>query len=221
MPGSFAEDRYRFMPQALRPAPAQLACEYALTLARDPQAYQPEPEFKARGRYADALGEALLINLQGLVEKVAGCALLPCYSYLRIYQRGAVLPRHLDRPSCEISTTLTLGFNADAPWPIGVERDGVPASVVLGVGDMLVYKGAQVVHWRERFEGEWWVQVFLHYVAAAGPYAEFRYDGRERLGPFDAARDAKRKLLPPIPQAADPCPCLSGQPYGACHGAKP
>jgi hypothetical protein len=221
MSAAFAKDRYQLVPQALRPGPAQLAAQYALMLASDPRAFRPEPEYHARGRYADALGETLLVSLQPVVEKVAGVVLHPCYSFLRIYERGATLPRHLDRPSCEISTTLTLGYDATAPWPILVERDGAAQRVVLGPGDMMVYKGAQVVHWRERFEGAWWAQVFLHYVDAAGDYARFRFDGRERLGPFDPAHDPKRDLPPPVPRASDPCPCLSGRPFSECHGATP
>lgn len=203
---------------ALAPAAARLAAEYALTLARDPRAFRPEQRFVARGRYADAVGESLLGSLQPAVEQASGRPLLPCYSFLRIYEAGASLYKHLDRPSCEISVTLTLGYDAPALWPIFVARGGVQRAIELDAGDMLVYKGAQVVHWRDQLVGKRWVQVFLHYVDAEGPYTEFKFDGRDAIGPFDPTRDKRRNLPPPLPQPSDPCPCLSDRPWGECHG---
>ena len=215
---AFAENRYAVVRGALAPSAAALAADYALTLARDPRAFRPEQRFVARGRYADAVGESLLASLQPAVEAASGRPLLPCYSFLRIYEAGASLYKHLDRPSCEISVTLTLGYDAPAIWPIHVARGGVQRAIELDVGDMLVYKGAQVVHWRDQLVGKRWVQVFLHYVDAEGPYTAFKLDGRDALGPFDPTRDKRRNLPPPLPQASDPCPCLSDRPWGECHG---
>jgi hypothetical protein len=45
------------------------------------------------------------------------------------------------------------------PWPIFVE--GVP--VDLTPGDLLLYKGCELEHWREEFQGEQCGQLFLHY----------------------------------------------------------
>ena len=220
MSEDFEQVRYRLMQHAIAPEAARAATERALALARDPQAFVAEPRYGARGRYADELTERLLLELQPLVEKVVGRSLHPCYSYLRLYGTGADLHAHLDRPSCEYSTTLTLGYDADAPWPIWVRRDGVGHAVSLGVGDMLVYMGAQVVHWRERFAGRWWLQAFLHYVDAQGDYARFKFDGRERIGAFDWRTGKRANLPPPEPRPSDPCPCLSDRPYGECHGRR-
>jgi len=220
MSDAFEQVRYRVVPGAIAPATARQLTDQALTLARDAQAFIPEPHFAASGRYADEHGERLLLQLQPLVESVVGRSLHPCYSFLRLYRTGALLPPHLDRPSCEYSTTLTLGFDADAAWPIWVGNAAAHQSVALEPGDMLVYKGAQVMHWRELFAGRWWLQLFLHYVAADGDYARFKFDGRERIGPFDPRKDKRVALLPPEPRATDPCPCLSERPYGECHGRR-
>ncbi len=45
-------------------------------------------------------------------------------------------------------------------------------------GDMLVYKGCEVPHWRERFHGDYAVQVFLHFVDQNGKNAGWKYDKR-------------------------------------------
>ena len=55
--------------------------------------------------------------------------------------------------------------------------------VLLEVGDMLVYSGCELEHWREPFEGTTCGQVFLHYNHVNGPFAEKnRFDKRPMLG---------------------------------------
>lgn len=229
MVAQFRQSGYVVAPRVLSQQSAFLATSYALLQQNYPDYYELEKRFgAAAGRYADAFSETLLLQLQPVVEQVAGLKLLPCYSYLRIYGKQAELQKHLDRPSCEISTSLTLGFNAPGLWPLWVTADGEDKPISLAPGDMLVYRGADVPHWREPFQGEFWVQTFLHYVDAAGQYTDFKFDGRERIGPFDKSR-MQRKFQRPAsigrndqrvaisPDA--PCPCGSGKLFGDCHGA--
>jgi predicted 2-oxoglutarate/Fe(II)-dependent dioxygenase YbiX len=52
----------------------------------------------------------------------------------------------------------------------------------MGVGDAALYRGMDKVHWREPYkEGKWQAQVFLHYVDADGPHAEWKFDKRKKL----------------------------------------
>ena len=134
--------------------------------------------------YADIAMETLLQNLQPKMEEETELKLTPTYSYARIYKKGDILKRHKDRYSCEISTTLNLGGD---DWPIYLEPSGEEGKEGIKVdmqpGDMLVYKGCDVEHWREAFEGENCGQVFLHYNDASDPKAEEnRYDRRPFLG---------------------------------------
>jgi hypothetical protein len=124
--------------------------------------------------YADIAMETLLLLVQPIMEKHTKLKLIPTYSYARIYKKGDVLHRHKDRFSCEISTTLNLGGD---PWPIYLspkENVGIPdgktitaSSNVKGIkvnlkpGDMLIYKGMELEHWREPFEEENCAQVFF------------------------------------------------------------
>ena len=114
--------------------------------------------------YSDIVMEILLIKLLPVMEKETGLKLNPNYSYARIYKKGDILHRHKDRFSCEISTTLNLGGD---PWPIYLEPSGKEGlkgiEVNLKQGDMLVYKGNELEHWRKEFKGENCAQVFLHY----------------------------------------------------------
>lgn len=135
------------------------------------------------GKYADAMGESILIGLQNHMERLCGFRLYPCYSFLRFYTPESRLPRHVDRPSCEISSTITVGYESDQIWPIFVETGSRVRQFSLDVGDMLVYRGPSVWHWREPLQSGYWLQLFLHYVEADGEYANYRYDKRQRIGP--------------------------------------
>ena len=132
--------------------------------------------------YGDIMMEMLLVNMHALMEKNTGLRLQPNYSYARIYKTGHVLERHKDRLSCEISTTLNLGGD---PWPIYLEpsgREGMNGlKVDLNPGDMLIYRGMDLEHWREPFQGSECVQVFLHYNDVNNTNA-VPYDGRPHLG---------------------------------------
>jgi len=131
--------------------------------------------------YADIAMETLLIWLKPLMEKKTKNLLYPTYSYARIYDKGAILERHTDRFSCEISTTLNLGGNV---WPIYLEnKKGKKVKVILNQGDMLVYKGNDLPHWREPLEKGYCVQVFLHYNKQNNKEEMTNYlDGRIHLG---------------------------------------
>jgi len=147
--------------------------------------------------YSDMVMETLLMKVLPKMQKETGLQLIPTYSYARLYKTGDILKRHKDRPSCEISTTINLG---GAPWPIFIDATGsnnvvdedknihkpdAPkgTKVLLEVGDMLVYSGCELEHWREPFEGDICGQVFLHYNHVNGPFADKNmFDGRPKLG---------------------------------------
>jgi len=147
--------------------------------------------------YADPVMETLLMKVRPKMQQETGMQLIPTYSYARIYKKGDILKRHKDRASCEISCTLNLGGD---PWPIFIDGTGsnnvineeqnlikfnAPegTKVLLEVGDMLVYSGCELEHWREPFEGETCGQVFLHYNHVNGPFADKnRFDKRPMLG---------------------------------------
>jgi hypothetical protein len=111
--------------------------------------------------YADIAMETLLLKLHPLMEKNTKLKLNPNYSFARIYKNGDILERHKDRFSCEISTTLFLGGDK---WPIYIQSLNKKELMInLNQGDMLVYKGNILDHWREPFKGTNCAQVFLHY----------------------------------------------------------
>ena len=154
--------------------------------------------------YSDIVMETLLLKVKPIIEKETGLNVYENYSYARLYKKGDILHRHKDRFSCEISTTLNLGGDI---WPIYIEPNHKKGKyikqkkgydiytakyisantkgieVILNPGDMLIYRGADLEHWRETFTGEECGQVFLHYnnSATKGSINNI-YDQRPHLG---------------------------------------
>ena len=126
--------------------------------------------------YGGAFMETFLEMTCSSIEQATNLQLFPTYSYYRVYKNGDSLAPHRDRPSCEISVTLTLGYESDVKWPINFERSDGSVKIEMEPGDAIVYRGCDIKHWRERFYGVHHAQVFLHYVDQAGQYAAYKYD---------------------------------------------
>ena len=75
----------------------------------------------AYSKYADWVMETLLMYMIPIMKIKTGLELIPTYSYTRLYEKGHILRRHKDRPSCEVSTTLHLGGEE---WPIFLDPTG-------------------------------------------------------------------------------------------------
>ena len=134
--------------------------------------------------YSDIPMETLMLKCQPIMEKTTGLKLYPAYTYGRVYKKGDILKRHKDRFSCEISTTMNLGGDK---WAIYLEPSGQLGKkgikVDLAPGDMLVYRGCDLEHWREKFKGKQNVQVFLHYNNTKTRFArDNMFDRRLHLG---------------------------------------
>jgi hypothetical protein len=178
---SFRRERHTVVRGALSEETVVLACSY-VELLRPATRLVWHGETGSWNCYGDPLGESILLRLRKLIEQNTGYSLVPTYSFLRRYGAGSVLRKHSDRPACEVSATLCLGYDSLNPWPIYLESRLGDKGIELGPGDMLLYMGSLVNHWRERFEGKWQNQLFLHYVIADGALSEFMYDLRPRLG---------------------------------------
>jgi predicted 2-oxoglutarate/Fe(II)-dependent dioxygenase YbiX len=196
----FAAQKYVHLPEFLDKANCvELTTELKRIVeqggtTKDPQC--PLSEAVHGAPVFDSLLEQLLPNF----ELASGKRLLPTYAYARLYRPGEELKIHTDRAACEISATITLGFEGGA-WPIfvgdyadeGAGREVVTqqgdtrwlvneSSFKMQPGDALLYRGMDKVHWREKYvEGAWQAQVFLHYVDADGPHASEKFDRRKHL----------------------------------------
>lgn len=158
----------------------------------------------SRGGHTTPMGVAMHRWVYKELGKRINMDLQETYSFVRKYERGAYLKAHSDRPSCEISATMCLGYQSDdgKPWKIWLDNtknwadtsdmpdvfrstQGIPIRkrknaicVDLEVGDILLYQGPNVVHWRDTFIGDYSYHMFLHYytdaTSAISAYREFR-----------------------------------------------
>ncbi|MBB3035139.1 hypothetical protein [Alteriqipengyuania lutimaris] len=128
------------------------------------------------------------------VAAIVGRELLPTYSYFRIYREGAICKVHGDRPACEHSVSLTLGYSHGRPWALEMARDPIadpyeraddafreeeePAAVSMMPGDAVLYRGVEHHHGRTTPNpNAWSAHLFLHWVDRDGPYAANAFDG--------------------------------------------
>ena len=141
-------------------------------------------------KYGDLTFDTLMSGVRQEFEHHTGFNLTPTYSYHRLYTHGTDLKRHKDRPSCEISATMCIGsdisnLERDEPsynWPMYIKNtEGEEIAITLNPGDVIIYRGCEVEHWREPFKGLNQAQVFLHYNEKEGKY-NINYDCRPALG---------------------------------------
>jgi hypothetical protein len=130
--------------------------------------------------YCPLISEALHQYLEPIMLEVTGKELVPTFSYTRIYYNGAEMPAHKDRPECEYSITFCVKAENDNPWSIFFGDDnGVAHDLVLNTGDMCIYRGPDLLHWRNKYDGEEQIQFFMHWIDKNGEnYPELAYDGR-------------------------------------------
>jgi len=178
----FGRQAYLLLPALLEPALADFLWSYVHTkfacrLLSHGDDQVPNTLFD----YGDPAFDGLLEYLRPRIEESSGLSLSPTYSYFRLYKRGDSLKRHRDRPACEVSVSLNIGQVPSDAWPLYVEGGAGPYGALLSPGDGLLYRGIDVSHWREPFQGNRLVQAFLHYVDRNGPHADQKFDGRMTL----------------------------------------
>ena len=182
----FKEKKYAILDSAVPVDICQNLSDYILKLVEDNKTTKDPQCPLSESVYGDSMLDILLEDVRPTLEKATGLNLIPTYSYARKYLPGDELKPHTDREACEISATITLGYEGDV-WPIHVSTDDKVENdigeILIDVGSMVVYRGMEINHWREPYtQGKWQCQVFLHYVDADGPHKDLKYDGREALG---------------------------------------
>lgn len=135
------------------------------------------------------------------LQKILNFKIRETYSYSRKYIRGAYLRSHTDRFSCEVSATICLDYRSDdgKPWSIWVDpknyldtttdkehvmdntqnlnhRERLKrgcVKVLLEPGDVLLYQGPNIPHWRDQFIGDYSYHMFLHFWNLSGKMKDF------------------------------------------------
>ena len=178
----FERERYVVMPSFI--AEPWLGFLWRYVLEREAAgAMAADPDWPGTPvAYGDVVMEHMLERLRPQVEAASGRRLFPTYSYLRLYKTGNALRPHFDRPACEISLSLNIGQEPPVAWPLWLRGSSGPHEVELQPGDAVMYRGMELEHWRDRYEGGRAAQVFLHYVDQDGLHAAWKFDKRDALG---------------------------------------
>lgn len=156
--------------------------ERAKSLSEEFVAYSKESDFHSDSQAPNAFASYNYISfLELLCEKTPriseaiGETVLPTYSYARIYGNQDNLIPHTDRDECEISITVHL--SGDQPWHIWIKTPkNEEKGVILNPGDAIVYLGSEAYHWRNAYQGNQYVQLFLHYIKSRGKYVQKYFD---------------------------------------------
>ena len=189
---------------------------------REPIPNTPEQSLNtSAGSYCFPPAVGLHAWLKRELQKVLDFRIRETYSYSRKYTRGAYLRAHTDRPSCEVSATICLDYKSDdgTPWSIWVQNDrnylleadsqdhiyevsqkyshkdrkkNGAKKVDLEVGDVLLYQGPNIPHWRDEFLGDYSYHMFLHFYNATGQI--HRLDGGMKR-PHTHAKNLERCVL--------------------------
>ena len=125
------------------------------------------------------------LKVKQRIQKEIGKELYNTYWFDRYYFNGSYLTPHADRPACEISCSIHLGSNLKEPWVFGIEDgDGNDNLITQDVGDAVVYKGCERIHWSPQFpdspDDSYHHNAFFHYVLKDGIRSHYAYDnGRQ------------------------------------------
>jgi len=146
-----------------------------------------EQRGKSHGAYNFPPAVGLQTYLKEKLNSVLDLKLKETYTYSRKYVRGASLSSHTDRPSCEVSVTFPLDYKSDdnTPWKIWLNNEGNwvncrfdggqkfikentqdihrGKSISLELGDLLLYQGPNIPHWRNTFMGDYSYHMFIHF----------------------------------------------------------
>jgi len=124
----------------------------------------------------DACADTVLYMLRSAIEAHTGLELLPTYSFVRSYRKGDRLGRHRDGPANEVSCAMCI--SKDVKWPLGFGDGDKEYTVHLEPGDGAIYRGFDLEHWRDRYDGENQVQVIVGYIIKGGEFDAHRFYGR-------------------------------------------
>lgn len=119
---------------------------------------------RRRSKHNAVLMRAVHQQLAALVQSVADEQLKPSYCYLSVYPQGSELVRHTDRPQCRWNASITFARTSKDCWPIYVEGPRGVQAISAELGEVVVYRGTDVPHWRKPLPEGTATVCFFHFV---------------------------------------------------------
>tara|TARA_R110002049_G_scaffold196125_2_gene365210 strand:+ start:259 stop:756 length:498 start_codon:yes stop_codon:yes gene_type:complete len=109
--------------------------------------------------YRDPMIDSLVICKHKKIEQETNLKLSLTHSFWKMYNFGSVLEDHDDKKFCGINLTIHLGSDGTS-WPIYIGEN----IMELKEGDACIYSGNKAPYKKEKFKGDWYTQIYLHYV---------------------------------------------------------
>jgi len=189
---SLEKNKYKYVKNMLSPDMVEFLTSYSLKNF-NPEGDSQAPLSSAIDSIESEIYNHLIHYLLPIMEKETNLKLKPIYSYNRIYLGGSELLKHTDRPSCEISASITLKYfyqDANYKWPLCMGD----TPIVIKTGDGVIYKGCEIPHWRPVFtqpKEYWHHQLFIHYVDLNGPYKKLEEELTQEIANLNKSYDFK------------------------------
>jgi hypothetical protein len=106
-----------------------------------------------RSIYDEETARFVQQQITALVNRITPAPVRPSHCQVSVYQPGAFLRRHKDRPQYVWNLSLVVDARPEleeaGAWPICVEVDGQTREVRLEIGDAVLYRGSEFTHWRD------------------------------------------------------------------------
>lgn len=159
---------YAAIPALFPPYLLRVAADYYIRLA-EAGAMRLDTAYSQRFvAHRDPIAEWLHKMASATLAPLYAGRYRPSYSFVCAYVGGAELPRHTDRPQCEITVSLCIAATPGAErWPLFLECAAEEAIVEarLGIGSALVFKGRELPHYRTALQsGEYFLSILFHFV---------------------------------------------------------
>jgi len=115
----------------------------------------------------DPAYRSLLEEMREIHEEWSGIPLEPSIAYgPRIYNAGAVLARHVDKPATHVvGCSITIEAATERPWPFVIEdHQSTAYAIDIRPGEMLLFESSRLPHCRpEPLRGSHYINFYLHY----------------------------------------------------------
>lgn len=128
--------------------------------------------------YADPIMESLMLNKRKKIEDLINLDLLPTFTEWSLHTYGAVVSEYKQREACEYTCYCVINSDLQKPWPIYIENQ----SIELNNKDAILFKGFDKNYFRESFDGDFYIDVALHYVDKNGKYKQWVKDKKMNYG---------------------------------------
>ena len=128
--------------------------------------------------YADPIMESLMINKRNKIETIIDKNLLPTFSEWNLHTFGATINEYKQREACEFTCYCVINSSLEKPWPLYIEKQ--PHE--LQNRDAIIFKGFENKYFRNSFDGDFYIDVALHYVDKSGKYKEWVKDKKINYG---------------------------------------